>query len=247
MNRRRWIEDELIIAFALYCQMQFGRIHQRNPIIINVSNQIDRTPSALAMKMLNFSSLDPEILDSGRSGLGNASLKDEEIWNEFHENWGVAVEKAQELLDNGLTEETEVEDFSSEDIVTKIKARRKQGFFRNSVLSSYKETCCISGLNYSKFLIASHIKPWSEDKENRLNPRNGLCLSMLYDRAFDLGFITIAPDYKVKVSELLKKKATDSYSKRNLHQVESRKIALPEKFLPAKEFLEYHNNNVFKS
>jgi len=32
---------------------------------------------------------------------------------------------------------------------------------------------------------ASHIVPWAEDERNRLNPRNGLCLNALHDRAFD--------------------------------------------------------------
>lgn len=247
MSGRRWTEDELIIAFALYCQTPFGKIDQRNPAIIDVSNTIDRTPSALAMKMLNFSSLDPTILESGRAGLGNASLKDEEIWNEFHNNWEEAVDKAQQLLDTGFPEKAGEEDYSSEDIRTEVKTRRRQHFFRKSVLASYKEVCCISGLNYSKLLVASHIKPWNKDKENRLNPRNGLCLSVLYDKAFDLGLITITTDYTVKVSAQLKKEATDPFSKRNLHQVEHQKIALPEKFLPDAKFLTYHNNHIFKS
>jgi hypothetical protein len=67
---KRWTEDELTIAFFLYYQMPFGKIHSRNPIIESVANKIERTASALAMKMLNFSSLDPEILKSGRPGFG---------------------------------------------------------------------------------------------------------------------------------------------------------------------------------
>lgn len=244
---KRWTEDELTIAFSLYCQMPFGKIHSRNPTIQSVSKVISRTPSALAMKMLNFSSLDPEILNSGRSGLGNASQKDKEIWDKFHDNWNLAVEKAQELLDSYAKDDTENEDYSSEDVVREMKSRRKQAFFRNSVLSSYDETCCISGLNYSKLLVASHILPWSADKGNRLNPRNGLCLSVLYDKAFDLGLMTITTSYTVEVSKLLKESATDTFSIENLHKVQGKRITLPEKFLPAKEFLEYHNHEIFKN
>lgn len=247
MSGRRWSENELIIAFALYCQFEFGKIHHRNPKIIEVSNKIDRTPSALSMKMANFASLDPAIIESGRSGLGNASKKDEKIWNEFHNDWESAIEKADELLDNDfLTEEIEP-DYCSEDKITETKVRRRQSFFRNSILSSYKESCCISGLNYSKFLVASHIKPWSDDKKNRLNPRNGLCLSVLYDKAFDLGLISITPDYIVCISNQLKEKATDQFSKRNLHSIEEKKISLPEKFLPSKAFLEYHYKNIYQN
>ena len=246
MSGRRWTKDELIIAFALYCQFEFGKIHHRNPTIQKVANKIDRTPSALSMKMANFASLDPVILESGRSGLGNASKKDEKVWNEFHDDWDTAIEKAQDLLNNNFLSEEDEEDFSSQNKTAEVKVRRKQSFFRNTILSSYKRTCCISGLNYSKFLIASHIVPWSEDKSNRLNPRNGLCLSVLYDKAFDLGLITISPDFNIKVSPILKEKATDLFSKDNLHSIEGKEIDLPEKFLPAQEFLEYHNKNIYK-
>ena len=247
MNRRRWDSEELIIAFSLYCQMPFGKIHQRNPVIVDVSRQINRTPSALAMKMLNFASLDPEIIKSGRSGLGNASAKDEEIWNEFHNDWDRAVEKAQELLGDTLVEPAEPEDYSSEDVKMEIKVRRKQHFFRKAILSGYKEACYISGLNHPRFLIASHIKPWSLDQKNRLNPRNGLCLSVLYDRAFDLGLITVTTDYKVEVSDRLREEATDPFSKDNLHSIHGKKITLPEKFLPSRAFLSFHNHNIFQN
>jgi hypothetical protein len=242
---RRWTEDELIIAFALYCQFEFGKIHHRNPKIIKVSNRINRTPSALSMKMANFASLDPIIIKSGRSGLGNASKKDKEIWDKFHENWEYAVDKAEKLLDSDFLIKDAVEDFSSDDKIAETKIRRRQSFFRNSILSNYRESCCISGLNYSKFLIASHIKPWSKDKKNRLNPRNGLCLSVLYDKAFDLGLITILPEYDIQVSETLKENATDSFSRENLHSIDGKRISLPEKFLPSQEFLEYHNKNIY--
>ena len=216
----RWTEKELIIAFSLYCQMPFGKIHSRNPVIQNISKIIERTPSALAMKMLNFSSLDPEILKSGRSGLGNASQKDKEIWDKFHDDWDTAVERALHLLDGHRSRVSDKQDFNAEDVVRKVKTRSKQGFFRNSVLSSYNEKCCISGLNYSKLLVASHILPWSVDQSNRLNPRNGLCLSVLYDKAFDLGLITISTDYRIQVSEELKARASDNFSKENLHKIE---------------------------
>ncbi|MHB1495004.1 MAG: HNH endonuclease [Acidithiobacillus sp.] len=53
---------------------------------------------------------------------------------------------------------------------------------------------------YAAALIASHINPWQVDAKNRLNPRNGCCLSMLHDKAFDAGIITIAEDMTVLVS-----------------------------------------------
>ncbi len=62
----------------------------------------------------------------------------------------------------------------------------------------------MSGLSDARLLIASHIVPWSQDKQNRLNPSNGLCLSAIHDRAFDKGLITLTDDFKIVISEELK-------------------------------------------
>ena len=57
--KRGWTRDELLVAFNLYCKTPFGRLHQRNPEIIRLASALGRTPSALAMKLVNFASLDP--------------------------------------------------------------------------------------------------------------------------------------------------------------------------------------------
>ena len=72
----KWTEDELRLALALYCQLPFGKMHSRNKEIVKLAEKIGRTPSAVAMKLVNFASLDPEIVNSGRAGLGNASSMD---------------------------------------------------------------------------------------------------------------------------------------------------------------------------
>ena len=67
-KRIKWSRDELLIAFGLYCQMPFGKMHSRNPDIIKVAEFVGRTPSALAMKLTNIASLDSEITSTGRKG-----------------------------------------------------------------------------------------------------------------------------------------------------------------------------------
>ncbi len=79
-----------------------------------------------------------------------------------------------------------------------VKVRRGQQFFRQTVLNSYDVRCCISGINVPRLLMASHIKPWGKFPAERLNPRNGLCLSTLHDAAFDGGLITLDKNLKVK-------------------------------------------------
>ena len=203
---KKWDRHELIVAFNLYCQLPFGKIHSRNPVIIQVSKQLNRTPSSLAMKMLNFASLDPMIINSGRHGLGNASNSDRAIWKEFHEDWerlaleGQMLLKSTNIMSPKALAEIEPADFTGETKKSSVEVRLKQSFFRQAVMSSYQGRCCMTGLTDQRLLIASHIIPWSKDKANRLNPSNGLCLSALHDKAFDYGLITVLPDWRIRVS-----------------------------------------------
>ena len=73
------------------------------------------------------------------------------------------------------------------------KNKNRPVFFRMSVLMSYGNACCITGLKNKELLVASHIKPWSVSniKTERTNPSNGLCLNAMHDKAFDRGLITI--------------------------------------------------------
>jgi hypothetical protein len=53
----------------------------------------------LAMKLVNFASLDPAITASGRKGLGNASATDRQVWNEFHADWDRLAVQSSKILD----------------------------------------------------------------------------------------------------------------------------------------------------
>jgi putative restriction endonuclease len=75
-----WSREELILAINLYCKLPFGRLHNRNPEIINLANLIGRTPSSVAYKLVNFASLDPSLKARGIKGASNASNLDREIW-----------------------------------------------------------------------------------------------------------------------------------------------------------------------
>ena len=97
MVSSRWTPEQLTLAFHLYCQLPFGKLHSRNSEIMELARLIGRTPSAVAMKLVNFASLDPAIASSGRRGLGNASQADREIWDEFHANWDDLVDQATSL------------------------------------------------------------------------------------------------------------------------------------------------------
>ncbi len=86
--------------------------------------------------------------------------------------------------------------------------------------------CCITGLAIPQLLNASHIVPWSFDVKNRTNPRNGLCLNAIHDRAFDCGLLTVTPDLTVRLSPSLKGRAVDKAAQDLLWRFESSPISI---------------------
>lgn len=123
-----------------------------------------------------------------------------------------------------------------------------QYFFRMSVLMSYGNACCITGLKNNEMLVASHIKPWSvsDVRTERTNPSNGLCLNAMHDKAFDRGLITIDKNYRIVNSRLIKDTAMDEKTREWFAFYNGKEIMLPDKFLPGKEFIEYHNDVIFR-
>ncbi len=260
-ERKGWSREELIIAMNLYCKLPFGKLHHRTPIIIEVSQKLGRTPSSLAMKLVNLASLDPDLQARGIKGLQGASRADREIWQEFNENWnelGYESEKKLQLLfdDSPLEIQPKKSDLSSskikrsyQPIVTeseaKVKIRLGQNFFRETVLGNYYGRCCITGNPIPELLVASHILPWSKYPEHRLNPHNGLCLSRTQDAAFDRGLITISSDYKIILSSYIKDFLSEKTLNENFGVYSDQQIIAPEKFTPDLDFLTYHRKEIF--
>lgn len=253
MAKNNWTREETIIAFNVYCKIPFKSSSKSNPTIIKYANILRRSPSALNMKVGNFGRLDPELKKQGIVGLAHGSKLEEIVWNEFNGNWEKLAFESEQLIaefSNRPIEEIseiEIDDFNEGlDRETLVKQRVNQSFFRSTILSSYNFKCCITGLSIPELLIASHIIPWSVNKVQRLNPKNGLCLNAIHDKAFDKGFITVTPEYKIKVSKEFgiyknEKVVIDFFTK-----FENQKINLPDKFLPSKEFLDYHHQIIFK-
>jgi putative restriction endonuclease len=127
-----------------------------------------------------------------------------------------------------------------------VKARIKQQFFRSAVLTAYDNKCCITGLPVPELLIASHIVPWITDVKNRTNPRNGLCLNALHDRAFDLGLLTITPKLTILLSPQLKKKTEQPGISEFFLKYKDASVRAPTRFAPDPAFLRYHNDAIFR-
>lgn len=251
-----WSREQLLVALQLYCKLPFGRLHSGAPEIIETSELIGRTPGALAMKLTNIASLDPKVTSRGLTGLANASAKDREMWQEMHDDWENFVVRAELALSKfrGTTTEPTVTlrpdeelsvDYTGHDRPSQGTTRVGQDFFRSSVLSAYGQQCCITGLRETRLLIASHIKPWREDPRNRLNPKNGLCLNALHDKAFDAGFITITEAYTVNISRQITEPHND-FSLAAFERFQDQPIRLPNKFQPDEEFLAFHRESIFR-
>lgn len=253
MAVEKWSREQTIVALNLYCKIPFNRVSSKHPDIIRIAKIIGRTPNSVKMKIGNFGSFDPELKKRGIVGLGNSSKLDAIVWNEFNQDWGSLAYESELLLSNFTNEPIEtfaqinIEDLPlGKEREAIVRTRVNQNFFRSTILSSYNMKCCITGLSITDFLVASHIIPWAKDDKNRLNPHNGLCLNSIHDQAFDKGFLTITYDYKIKISRFL-----SDYKKENaisdfFLKYDNQSILLPDKFLPNKEFLEYHHQNIFK-
>lgn len=254
MPKNLWTREELIATFNLYLKIPFGRMHHRAPEVIGLANTLGRTPSSIAMRLGNFASVDPYHQKRGVSGLKGGINQVKPIWDEFSQNREELIFLSEQIIahkENNTIEkkfQKEIEDLKNikgEYVLREVKTRVNQNVFRQIVISNYKAKCAITGIDIPEILIASHIIPWAKNEKERLNPENGICLSTLYDTAFDKGLIGITPDYKIVLSEHLCSYSNNIYFSLYFHQFSGKRIELPEKYLPKKEFLEFHLETIF--
>lgn len=249
-----WTREQTIVALSVYCKIPFNKASNDNPEIIKVANIIGRSPVAVKMKVGNFGSFDPELKSRGIIGLSNASKLDKDIWEEYCNNWEKLAYDSEVILSklaNKKIGEVNDPDISKipegRERERLLKQRINQSFFRNAVLSSYNNKCCISNLACTDLLEACHIIDWSEDIENRLNPSNGICLNVLFHKAYDKNLIGISPDYDIYTSdEIFDDSLSQDGIKRFFLQFHKKKINLPDKFLPNKNLLDIHFQRFLK-
>lgn len=252
MKRNNWTREELLVAFNLYCKIPFSSINYKQLEIVNLASKIGRTPSAVAWKLVNFASFDPSLQRRGVKGASNSSKLDKEIFYQFYENWDEMLFESERLLTQ--YEETTIEkkyepillDLSGkigEVKIREVKTRVNQNLFRQLILSIYQKKCAVSGIDISEMLVAGHILSWADNEKERLNPENGICLSSIYDKAFENGFIGIDENYKILVSSKLKQKVKKEYYQPFFGRFEGKEMNLPDRFLPNKYFLKKHLEN----
>jgi putative restriction endonuclease len=245
MERRSWSRNELFETLQLYCLIPFGRIHSRNPQIRELASKISRTASAVALKMVNFASLDPTL---SQRGMSNASRLDRQVWDEFFSDMMESLEQSPsaksaaafaEGSTDYLLERTTFPEGT--DVVRLVKTRVNQDFFRRLVLASYDNRCALTGIEAPELLVASHIVPWSVQRDIRTTPCNGICLNSLHDRAFDEGYLTFADDLGVMYSRDL-----PTVARQSLESFGSRQLRPPSRFAPDKSMLAFHREEALR-
>ena len=250
MKQKNWTRDELLVCFNFYCRTPFGKLHQRNPEIIALSAALGRSPSAVAMKSVNFASFDASHRNRNVTGLRHASKADAQIWLEFSQEPNkLAIESEDSLARivpfRETSQEIKIPDGPTESMMPR-PMRLVQRFFRAAVLASYRFRCAFCGINILPLLCASHIIPWSKDINLRADPRNGFALCAMHDKAFDRGLMSVDEDNKILISSRLFVSSPPAIHKVSFQHLEGSKIGIPEKFSPYAASILYHRTNVFR-
>jgi len=187
-------------------------------LLSNISSE-DTVESIIETRLIKFS-------EEQRKGIRQAWLRYQ---------WG--VEAARAIRENG-----HFECGNEQDGFGRARNRRYQRRLREIVLENYDWTCALCDVKDLELLEASHIKPYRIADDDRNKPSNMLSLCTFHHRLFDLGWISIAVDRTIIVSERLE---TSSCLLLKQRPGELRKLREPKSYLPAPEFLEFHRRHCF--
>lgn len=258
---KKWTHDELLVALNLYHKLTFGQLHHRNPAIVALAAKLGRTAGSVAMKLSNLASFDPALKLRGIKGLAGASALDRSVWNEFHADLDEAVPASEEALRAlfHAAPESDLDVLPTEGIRVRkrppagatetfanVKLRRGQDYFRDAVLNNFGGRCGVTGLAIRELLIASHILPWGTHPAERLNVRNGICLSRLHDAAFDRGLITFDEALRLVLSARLQEALPQRTVAENFGAYVGQPLHIPnDATLPDAEFLAEHRAMIF--
>lgn len=247
----------MILVLGLYLKLPFGKFHHSNPEVIKMANLIGRTPSSVAMRLSNYAALDPMLQARGVVGLQGGSEKCKSYWEEFSTNREGLIFECERIL--AAYEQTSIErkyhsildDIPANLVGTTreqiVQVRVNQSVFRQIVLANYDYRCALSGIDIPELLVASHVIPWAENTAERMNPKNGICLSSLYDSAFDKGLISFAENYHVLFSTRLKDNVGKDYYAQYFEPIYGRSLITDGLKYPVDpSFLEWHRDCVFE-
>ena len=255
MAAELWTRDEMILVLNLYLKLPFGKMDRRNPDVIHLANIIGRTANAVALRLVNYASHDPQLKQRGIAGMAHGGKKCGEYWNEFigdrerllYESERILAEREGTTVERKYEEEIRdiPQGVVGETKIREVKTRVNQNVFRQIVLANYDGRCALTGIDIADLLVASHIIPWAENERERLNPENGICLSSLYDKAFDKGLISFTDDQRVLFSARLQSNVGKEYYAKYFQPIEGTTLITPRKYHVNPLFLEWHRDCIF--
>lgn len=123
-----------------------------------------------------------------------------------------------------------------------VTPRLGQGTFRVLVTDVYGRRCAVTREKALPVLEAAHIRPVSDGGTHRID--NGVLLRSDVHTLFDRGYVTVTPDYRLRVSAKLK---SDFDNGEHYYQFDGEQIWVPPapEVRPAREYLEWHADTVF--
>jgi len=108
-----------------------------------------------------------------------------------------------------------------------VKQRLHQASFREAVLAAYGGQCAISRLPERTLLDAAHIVMDANEQLGQPIIPNGLPLSKIHHAAFDAHLMSVDPDYRIHVSDLLLELHDGPFLELGLKQIDGERISLP--------------------
>ena len=277
MAHTAWNREQTLMALGLYLLPPVGKRNwdDPDPQIKVIAEAIGRSGNAVCLKIANLKNCDPNRTGKGFS---NGSAMDREVMAEYLAAPSETLAEAMGLLaQNGivLCEREGVPSLQAggrplragpavtfeydgqlkgsvapvgAERDARVRARVNQDYFRRNLLANYRGACCLTRIDTTALLVASHIKPWGKSAPaERTVSSNGILLNALHDKAFDKGLITLDDQYRVRVSSRLRHSESND---RWLFAYEGRRIDLPhdptKATWPSLEFIRYHNDCIFE-
>lgn len=180
------------------------------------------------------------------------------MWAEYHANLNELAPEGEALLAQLMTGDADtpiemqpdgkvlrVPEGPTESTAS-VNVRRGPRYFQQAVLNAYEGRCAVTGMGIRSLLVASHIIPWNRSEEHRLDPRKGIALNALHDKAFDCGLITFDTKLRLVCSKALKDHFAHATVAQHFQSYEGQPLSLPaEAAGPKPEYLAWHRAEVF--
>jgi len=123
-----------------------------------------------------------------------------------------------------------------------VRPRKGQGLFSLAVRDAYG-ACAVTGEHSGPVLEAAHIVPYHQGGQHSVD--NGLLLRRDLHRLYDLGYVTVTPDYVFRVGDRLRDEFQNG---RSYYSLNGSAISLPSQdaWKPKRELLEWHGHEIYR-